>query len=171
MTAECPICYEWKHCETVTCGHSLCEDCLYEWLEYSDKCPMCRTVIDVRRDNFEIALVNEHDAELISVIYPRIDCLISPYLCTEQQFNMEMDPDALVRRFNDRWKRIPSTTQFVDASRDMYFMFYIREKVSSKWYVRDFPEYVQERLASHSQTHHVLSEMERVLSETHVLCL
>lgn len=166
MSSECPICYEWKKCETVLCGHAMCEDCLSAWFEYSDTCPLCRVVVDVNRENFEIALINECDGELISVIYPRIDNLVSPILC---ETDMEMVPDTLISHLNDRWKRIPSTRQFANTTCDMYFLFYIREKVSSKWYVHDFPEYVRERLASHSQTHQVLSEMERVLSEVHYL--
>lgn len=44
-TGDCPICRE-DSCDCRTeCGHTFHRSCLGEWLERSDTCPSCRTVL------------------------------------------------------------------------------------------------------------------------------
>ena len=41
---ECQICYEkTSNLKTLPrCKHAFCSDCINEWSQTSDKCPMCR---------------------------------------------------------------------------------------------------------------------------------
>lgn len=42
ITCECPVCYEVKPEDRLSCGHSICEDCSAEWFKCNFTCPMCR---------------------------------------------------------------------------------------------------------------------------------
>ena len=154
---ECPICYELKQCEITVCDHNVCFDCLYRWLMVSNECPMCRAFLNPG-DNFEIVIVNEHDGEMMSVIYP--DTLAKHFTDTVGD-----EPEKMICLMNDKFKIIPSTCQFVNDSRSIYFIFYVNGKSSKKWYMNDFALCIQNRLCSHTKNNNILKEMELVISE------
>lgn len=43
---ECGICYDIKQLIETNCLHTFCEKCISEWIERSDTCPMCRSIIN-----------------------------------------------------------------------------------------------------------------------------
>lgn len=47
-TTQCPICFEQptNKCITSCCNNSFCLECMIKHLNFSDKCPLCRKVID-----------------------------------------------------------------------------------------------------------------------------
>lgn len=46
---ECPICFEVitdkRNITKTICGHNFCKDCLNEWIEWDNTCPLCREVL------------------------------------------------------------------------------------------------------------------------------
>ena len=42
---ECPVCYETRHCKTLTCNHHICNSCFSKWCEKHHSCPMCRRTV------------------------------------------------------------------------------------------------------------------------------
>ena len=49
---ECPICFEVitdkNKIKKTTCGHKFCKECINEWIEWNDTCPLCREVLPER---------------------------------------------------------------------------------------------------------------------------
>lgn len=41
--AECCVCYETTEIVKTQCEHTLCIDCMKQWMRRSTSCPMCRT--------------------------------------------------------------------------------------------------------------------------------
>lgn len=43
---ECPICLEIitekKNIKKTICGHKFCKECINEWMEQEESCPLCR---------------------------------------------------------------------------------------------------------------------------------
>lgn len=62
--AECCTCMEdfggTKKRVTLACGHTICPNCLYNWLhqQHKNTCPVCRDAI--RADEFPAAYLNQH---------------------------------------------------------------------------------------------------------------
>lgn len=46
--SHCPICLDNKSSifSTIPCNHSFCEKCIFDWLENSQTCPLCRQTVD-----------------------------------------------------------------------------------------------------------------------------
>lgn len=40
--SECPICYENKKSVKLKCNHSICKNCISQWVYKNNNCPMCR---------------------------------------------------------------------------------------------------------------------------------
>ena len=165
---ECPVCYELVCNEddrehVPECGHVICKSCMESWLDYSETCPMCRSVVRMPYEHhreFELVIVNEDAPELMSVFYPRLEC-VSPTMRHEQH------PDTMIDTVNDYWERKGSMSGlFANDTRNIYFLVYMNGQASKKWYINDFSNPVRERLGSHNGTHHILHEMELILAET-----
>ena len=46
MGTYCVICTEATPIRRIgQCGHSFCHNCIYEWLEKHNTCPMCRRIV------------------------------------------------------------------------------------------------------------------------------
>jgi hypothetical protein len=126
---------------------------------------MCRSVIRLpceRHRDFELVIVNEDTPELMSVFYPRIEC-ISPTM------NHEQHPDTMIDMMNQYWDRkgLAKTSLLMSYdTRNIYFMIYMNGQASKKWYMNDFSKPVRERLGCRNGTHHILHEMEMILAET-----
>ena len=76
---ECSICLENKELVATNCNHSFCENCLIEWLQKNENCPLCREKIDYFTDtqtktkvlilknelNTELNVVNQNSLRII----------------------------------------------------------------------------------------------------------
>jgi len=61
---ECPICFNKKFLNTLSCNHKFCENCLKKWTLITPNCPLCREVINDKRYvkyNFEIIGLLENE--------------------------------------------------------------------------------------------------------------
>ena len=83
----CPICkLNVKDIKTTLCNHSFCENCLNEWLQFSDKCPVCRMFIKEE----ELKLKNK-DYEIINIKCTRQKYReIHNYLITRLKYLLNM---------------------------------------------------------------------------------
>jgi len=55
MSEDCIICMcEMEHKITTSCGHSFCKDCITNWCQENENCPLCRKniKIEIKNHNF-----------------------------------------------------------------------------------------------------------------------
>lgn len=185
---ECPVCYEFKPCETTICDHEICHECLQIWYYYSDQCPICRSTLSYTDNGFtqkiarhryrhrhldpslendkglEIIIYNETNVEIMSVVYNAFHWM------SESYFLQPSDPDDVIYELNNRCHGIP-TTQCVEDNRVVFFVFYLDGHPSSKWYLNDFSPHIKERLMLKTNTNMILNELEIIFDEFLNTCL
>ncbi|CAG9761918.1 unnamed protein product [Ceutorhynchus assimilis] len=54
---ECIICFERKQDVTLPCAHSYCTQCIEEWNEFNNTCPICRERLESPNDTWVISEV------------------------------------------------------------------------------------------------------------------
>ena len=61
MNNECSICYELT-CFSLSCNHSFCLNCIFNWCKINPTCPMCRNEInDEIQDSYLMYKIKTHD--------------------------------------------------------------------------------------------------------------
>ena len=95
---ECPVCYDTKRCEKLTCGHGLCKGCSDQWFCNNKTCPMCRR--DVMRTSKWTARRYRQEQALIRY-QEEIQAFAQAYLT----LRMEINPD-----YQAAWRHVEAVT-------------------------------------------------------------
>jgi len=72
---ECIICMERKSQILLSCTHSFCEECLDNWKEKSDTCPMCRSLTPQQEDGWLIMKQTDPNRDIASYCAELLDKL------------------------------------------------------------------------------------------------
>jgi hypothetical protein len=165
VIVECPVCYDLKPCEFTICDHNICHECIENWYNFSDRCPICRTLLFKNENIVKMKIHRhryQHRHQDSSINNENVNCV------TGSSQILSNDPDDVVRMFNTMSNDIP-TSQCTEDNRIIYFIFYINDKPSKNWYLNDFSPYIKERLMLRTNTHMILNELELIFSELSIL--
>ena len=113
---------------------------------------MCKQLV-MNCLKYNIVIVDEDNAEELSSTF---DILDHPPVNLEQ-------PDDFFSKLNLWSMMFSSRFTFYNSYRPIYFLFYVNENPSRKWYINELSPYIQERLNGHTHVHQILHEMDLIL--------